>query len=162
MMSTRTYTDKCASVSCVYPDIIAVSSHFLALNRSYKSYRTALLLLCRMADLSLLRTAAHLYDVVPNSDTSIPPPRRTPSNPPSSPSPPSKTIATATSRRLHLNCPNKMQREHTYTISAYANKASNHTHARTNNQSSNYYYYYYLCLNQKKNHIYERTNEEKK
>ncbi len=28
MMSIRTYTDKRASVSCVYPDIVAVPSHF--------------------------------------------------------------------------------------------------------------------------------------
>ena len=37
MMSTRAHTDKCASVSCVYPDIIAVSSHFLQASAEHMS-----------------------------------------------------------------------------------------------------------------------------
>ena len=58
---------------------------FLCLNRSYKSHRTASLFLCRMADLSILITAAQWFDVVPNFNTSNHP---TPSDPPEQPQAP--------------------------------------------------------------------------
>ena len=98
MMSIRTYTDKRASVSCVYPDIVAVPSHFfvslfglaklfLRLNRSYKSNHH-IFTFCRMADQSIIRSAAQSFAVLSYNDTPIYPTPSDPLDPPEQPQPP--------------------------------------------------------------------------
>ena len=100
--------DKCESVSCVYPDIIAVPFFvqlFLCLNRSYKSYHRSSLFHCRMDDQSIIISVAQSLAVVSYINTSNHPTPSDPSNPPSSPRPQSKMMARTTSRKLHLHHP---------------------------------------------------------